>query len=320
MKSKLVPICCCILLLFVCIKNDTITNTLARLLEKNVAMHLPKKNAYSKSDAFLYVKESNDATPLSKQDVKNLIYTVINRRAKTYTFYCPNEYEKCLEDVKTLSKDNETLTYINNYVHPFNSFNSIKTSISDSGEITLTVEYLYNEEEIKELDNIADLLIKENTSADDTIEDKIRILHDYIINHTKYDIERNNDKTSNYDSYKANGPFKDGIATCNGYTDAMAILLSKLGVSNYKVSTTLENNEEENGHIWNAVYLEGTWLHLDLTWDDPVSKNGKEYLQHKYFLITTSQLKEADKGEVLVTEHQFNQKVYLELKEMEETT
>jgi len=92
------------------------------------------------------------------------------------------------------------------------------------------------------------------------------------------------------------------------------LFLEKLGVLNFKVATELLSNDA-TGHIWNAVYLDGSWLHLDLTWDDPVSSDGKDYLQHKYFLITSKELENIDtSGEVTVSEHTFSYRIYPELK------
>jgi transglutaminase/protease-like cytokinesis protein 3 len=70
--------------------------------------------------------------------------------------------------------------------------------------------------------------------------DKIKIIHDYIINNTKYDVERNEKGNSKYTSYIAIGPLFDGYATCNGYTDVMALFLTKLNIDNFKVVTTPE--------------------------------------------------------------------------------
>ena len=143
---------------------------------------------------------------------------------------------------------------------------------------------------------------------------KILTIHDYIINNTKYDVERNNNGTSNYHSYLAYGPLLEGYATCNGYTDAMALFLEKLNIPNFKVAKTPDPTNDTEGHVWNAVYLDNKWLHLDLTWDDPVSNDGQDYLQHKYFLITTEQLKSIDtNGEVKVLEHEFAHNIYPEL-------
>ena len=56
------------------------------------------------------------------------------------------------------------------------------------------------------------------------------------------------------------------------------------------------------------------WLHLDLTWDDPVSNDGKDYLYHKYFLIDTKKLILADSN-ITSEEHNFDRSIYVELKE-----
>ena len=93
----------------------------------------------------------------------------------------------------------------------------------------------------------------------------------------------------------------------------MAIILSKLNYENYKVATTSEEiSYESNGHIWNAVKIDNEWLHLDLTWDDPVSTEGKDYLYHKYFLVSTEEMAKADAGNVKVEEHNFNKGIYQE--------
>ena len=81
----------------------------------------------------------------------------------------------------------------------------------------------------------------------------------------------------------------------------MSIYLNTLGIQNYKI--TSEN------HIWNLVNLEGTWYHLDMTWDDPVASDGKQYLIHNFFLISTSELYNLDK-----VEHNFDYNIYIEAK------
>ena len=73
----------------------------------------------------------------------------------------------------------------------------------------------------------------------------------------------------------------------------MAIFLERLGVPNYKVST--------EDHVWNLVFFDNQWLHMDLTWNDPVMPDGRDVIQHKFFLITTAQLHKEDD-----TQHNFN--------------
>ena len=93
----------------------------------------------------------------------------------------------------------------------------------------------------------------------------------------------------------------------------MAIFLTKLGFDNYKIATTPDEiSYSSTGHVWNAVKTNEGWRHIDLTWDDPVSKNNKDYLFHKYFLVTTKELEETDKGKTTIEEHNFNKLIYLE--------
>ncbi len=278
----------------------------------------PSSNNYKKNYDFLFVQNVTNFMPFSFGDLKNIYFTIVNHGWKEFTFYCPSEYINCLDDVKKLSNDQDLLTHLNNYVHPYNSFSNVKTVINESGEITVSIEYFYTEEQEdiinKKVDEIYNSIINDNMD----LYTKILTIHDYIINNTKYDVTRNNEGNSIYKSYIAYGPLIEGYATCNGYTDAMALFLEKLNVPNFKVAMTPDENSDTEGHVWNAVLIDNKWLHLDLTWDDPVSSDGTDYLQHKYFLITTNQLEEADtSGEVKVTEHQFKPTFYPELKKQE---
>ena len=81
----------------------------------------------------------------------------------------------------------------------------------------------------------------------------------------------------------------------------MALFLEKLNIKNYKISS--------DKHVWNAVYINNEWLHLDLTWDDPVSKDNKDHLEHDYFLINDNELLNKEKNE-----HTYDINVYSEFK------
>ena len=314
-KKLFIPILCLFILLFVFLNANNWSNFLMEYTINDPEVFIPTSNSYVKKENFLFVQNTEDFLPFSKGDLKNIYYTIVNNGWKEFTFYCPSEYVHCLEDVKEISNDQDLLTHLNNYVHPFNGFSNVKTVISESGDITVSISYFYSDEQIKAINKKIDEIYKNIITDDMDTYTKILTIHDYIINNTKYDVERNNQGESNYHSYIAYGPLIEGYATCNGYTDAMALFLEKMNIPNFKVAMTPEENSNTEGHVWNAVYLDNQWVHLDLTWDDPVSSDGTDYLQHKYFLITTTQLEEADNsGEVIVTEHQFKKNIYPELK------
>lgn len=304
---------CSLLIIFTVANVNKISNLLVNSLEENPKIVKETKSIYALNESFDYVKTTTDFTPLSFQDLKDIIYTTVDSGWNNFTFYCPNEYTNCVKDITKITNDQEILTHLNNFVSPYNSFSNIKTTISDSGEITLDINYLYTEEKINAINKKINEIIKNNIT--DVMDDyeKIKTIHDYIINNAKYDVKRNNDNTSEYDSYTAYGPLIEGYATCNGYTDAMALFLNKFGYKNFKIATT-PDDKNLTGHIWNAVYLNNKWLHLDVTWDDPVSEDGKDYLLHKYFLITDDELKKADEGKVIVTEHNYLKNIYSEFK------
>ena len=261
---------------------------------------LPSNN-YTKNYGFKFVQQSKDYVPYSVGDIRDIYYTMINNGWTEFTYYCPTEYEECVKDVQTVSSDDTLLTNINNYANPFNAFNSIETTYDDSGEINIKLEQLYTANEINYLNKIADMIIRDNITPQMNDEQKIKVLHDYIINKTEYDKVRNDTGTSSYKSNTAYGALVENKAICSGYADAMAILLDKLNIKNFKIASKT--------HVWNAVYINNKWLHLDLTWDDPVSERGP-ILDHKYFLITTEQLKQEDGDEI--DTHIFDKTVYLE--------
>ena len=57
--------------------------------------------------------------------------------------------------------------------------------------------------------------------------------------------------------------------------------------------------------MWNYVKINNEWLHLDLTWDDPVSEDGKDILDDKYFLIDDEALSKLEKDD-----HTYNADIY----------
>ncbi len=316
MKKILIPFLCVLCIGVVLYYIDPITNKIVdKVNEKQPLVILPS-NEFTKKNSYQYVAISEDYTPYSYQDILNIYYSVINNGWDQFTFYCPSEYADCLKDIEAISGDELILTHLNNYIHPFNSFTNVRTSIKESGETTIKIFYLYSEEEKATINHKVNEIMKEVLTNDMEAYDQIKAIHDYIINNANYDVERNEGISTKYQSHIAYGPLFQGYATCNGYTDLMAIFLSKMGYDNYKIATTPDEiSYSSTGHIWNAVKFEGQWLHIDLTWDDPVSSDGKDYLFHTYFLVTNEEMQEADQGDTVIEEHNFNKLYYLEFNE-----
>lgn len=256
-----------------------------------------EKNEYFRDYDFSYVKNTEDLIPNNKEELKNIYYTIVNSGMEEFTFYCPSDYETCTIDVNDIANDQTTISTINNFVHPYNSFKSLKTEVESSGKITVQVEKVYNEEMIIILNYKVEEIFKKLIKEDDNLNQKIRKIHNYIIDNSQYDKERSDNKIVKYKSDNAYGVLIENYGLCGGYTDAMMLFLEQLNVKSLKIAT--------DNHIWNYVYLNNEWLHLDLTWDDPISTDGKHVLDDTYFLITDNELKSIEK-----TEHDYDLNIY----------
>ena len=242
------------------------------------------ENSLFVEDKFEYVENYTKSEVNSREDIINAIYYTINSGVTYSEKYCGKGYTECYNDMTSISNDIDLLSILNNYVHPYNSFDSITFNFNDN-VIEIKIEHTYTEKEKEEIDTAVNKIIKKNITSNMSTKDKIKNIYDYIINETDYDTLKT--KNINDETYKSNtayGVLIEHYGICSGYSDAMAIFLNELNIINYKIS-----NDQ---HIWNLVYLDGTWYHLDLTWDDPVSE--KNITRDNYFLITTETLKKLD--------------------------
>ena len=175
-------------------------------------------------------------------------------------------------------------------------------SISNYGKIDININKVYKEDETQIINNYIIDFINNNINNNMSDYDKVKLFHDYIIDNTSFDIETaNNDLREKNKSHTAYGLITNHKAICGGYSDIMSIYLYLLNIPNYRIAT--------NDHVWNLVYINNEWLHLDLTWDDPVTNDGSQILLYDYFLINNNKLFELDQEQ-----HNFNNNIYLETK------
>ena len=292
-----------IIILVVVLNLDTIISVIKDVIYSNREVFIPEANMYEKDYDFMYFKESDDFIPSNYDDLVSIFYTTLDKGWNEFTFYCDTEYEECLEDVAVISNDQKFLAEINNFVHPYNSYSTIKTLYDDTGKVTITIDKLYKDDEVDKIDKEIKIWMNEYIRDNMSTKDKIKVMHDAIINKTKYDQVRADTNNSKYDSARIQGVLYDHYAICSGYTDMMAVVLSKLNIPNFKIAS------EE--HVWNAVYVDGKWYHLDLTWDDPITTSGRNVLLHDYFLINDNDLTKLDMS-ATKREHIYNRDIYLE--------
>lgn len=254
-------------------------------------------NDYYLDYDFKYVSNYTDDVS-NKQELLNYIYYVINTGSEYADGECVKEYTECIHDLESIATDDERLSVLNNFVHPYNSFKTISFTYDDSGRFSMAIEHIYKEEEIIKLnDDINNILDNIITSSMNT-SDKIKAIHDYIIDHTEYDENKvDNIYDTTYKSNTAYGVIEEGYGICSGYSDTVAIMLNKLAIKNYKISNST--------HIWNLIYVNGKWVHLDSTWDDPISSTNIN--RDTYFLIDFNTLTSLDDDT-----HNFDRNIYQE--------
>ena len=304
-RSFLSTIILCLLLVFCYNYRENIVNFVMKKVDNNITPTLPNANNYEDNIDFMFVQKTDDFHVKNYQGLLNAIYTILNNGTDEFTFYCDENYNECMNDFSKISSDQVLLSTINNLISPYNSYEKISFKSTSYGMITLKVNKLYSKEEIALSEQKINEFIANNINDEMDATSKIKAFHDYIINNSIYDKERadiieNHGDTGIYRSHKSVGPLIDGISLCSGYSDAMKIFLDKIGITSYKISN--------DNHIWNLVYINNSWLHLDLTWDDPVTNTGENMLLHKFFLIDTNTLHTLDE-----TGHTYNSIYYPEV-------
>ncbi|HHW31990.1 MAG TPA: hypothetical protein GXX20_10025 [Clostridiaceae bacterium] len=136
------------------------------------------------------------------------------------------------------------------------------------------------------LEQRVDDIIRETIKPDMTDYEKELAIHDYIINNARYDTAYFNKKNISPESYSAYGILVLGKGVCEGYSEAMKLIMDRLGIECIIVTGKSRNQN----HAWNIINIEGNYYHLDLTWDDPVTNDGSDELTYDYFNVTDLEL------------------------------
>lgn len=293
---KIIFMFCIVIVVFI-FKDDISTFISDEIIYKGSNKVLTYNEYYLDND-YLYVQNIDSSSVTNYQEMLNMIYSIINSGDDSFSFYC--DYDNCLNDINSLIDNSRIISNINNFVHPYNSFLTINIDVVTNGKITIKIKKVYNQEQINYINNYINNFITNNINESMTEYDKIKTFHDHIINNTIYDTTVN--------SFTADNLIKTGKSICGGYSDIISIYLNTLGIKNYKITYEGKNiNGKEDGHVWNLVNLNDTWYHIDATWDDPIASDGKQYLLHNFFMISTEELFKLDN-----ISHNYDTTIYLE--------
>ncbi len=252
---------------------------------------------------------TDDFWAKSYEDLRKIVFMIVNSGVRNFTFYCSTEYEDCFVDLERITQDRRSLTYINNFVHPYNAYHHLNIEYDSQRRVVVTISRLYSSRDITDINAAMNKIWSSVVKPEMSTREKLKAIHDQILNNSNYDRDRANAILNNeekyYDttnlSHKANGPLIEGMAICGGYSDAMSLFLYRMGLPNYRVS-----NDQ---HIWNLVQIDGRWLHLDLTWNNPTTNDDKSVIITTYFLINSKQLENIGDGA-----HNYDNSIFIEAK------
>jgi hypothetical protein len=197
--------------------------------------------------------------------------------------------------VKNVSKDD--IDNINEYICCLNGsvykYSILEKRSSDVMKVRMVYNlsdnyyvyrmYKYNETEEDAPETANELYKKVVEILDSVISpgmtdyEKELAIHDYIVTNCEYGYP----DTDNENAYTTYGALVDQKAVCNGYAEAMALLLTCVDIENDIMTGTADGEL----HAWNRVKLDGDWYQLDATWDDPIPDRG-DFAGHMYFNVT----------------------------------
>lgn len=283
----------CIVLIFIEEKHYKIEDNLVINSSFNYSNNT-KRNYH-----YLNYTENNNYLITNQDDIKNAIYTGLNEGKDIITLNCNySDYNDCLNDFHTVYDNKNLIKTISNYVSPYNKYSLInyRININDNhAKIVLIIEKKYTNNQIEKINNIIDKYINELYFENKSDEEKVKWAHDFIINNVEYDLDalekREGTGFSAYDAIVSNK------AVCLGYAEAMAIILDKFNIPNIMISNDM--------HIWNMVFLNKVWLHVDTTWDDSMNSSD---IRYDYYLITSDELASLDSSD----NHRYDSNIYVE--------
>ena len=122
------------------------------------------------------------------------------------------------------------------------------------------------------------------SAAADAISDFGRelALHDYIIDKCEYAVE-DEDHLHN----TAYGALVFKRAYCDGYAYAMKAAMDRLGIQSAIVYGSVNGTD----HVWNLVYIDGEYYHLDAMWDDADITFSDGMRFHGYFNLNDERIR-----------------------------
>ena len=274
--------------------------------EEQITIIQPVENVSNSGETNRYRHLYNQLENDAKIIYTKLYENIDNLKTGTYTIEFGNAFSN------TLSKENGDSELKKNYQSAIEAFlyenpeafflDAIKMylNIEEITKITgikynvyinqghktnYLAEGLYSKEDVErceaEIEQVKNEILAMVSGKSDY--EKIRIIHDYLIDTIEYDTTLLQDNI-----YNMYGALVKKESVCEGYAKAFQYLMNQIGIDNViAIGTATNSNNQTENHAWNYVNLNGNWYAIDVTWDDPVIIGGgklSQKMRYQYFL------------------------------------
>ena len=159
----------------------------------------------------------------------------------------------------------------------------------DSPNLILIPEYLFDKGKIREHQKAMGARVEKlaRPAMKLTELEKERYIHDFICEHVHYD------KLKKPYSHEIIGPLGQGVGVCEGIAKSVKILCDTLGI--WCMIALCGNNPEKGikyRHTWNILRVDGTYFHMDATFDNTLGRKGlpEQEFRYDYFNLGDEQI------------------------------
>ena len=159
-------------------------------------------------------------------------------------------------------------------------------------------DYLETVEETAKVEMEVKRIIKDIIKPNMSEDEKVKVIHDYIVTHVQYDINGIKNHNESHTAYAALFTDKAGEpheTVCQGYALLFYKMATEAGLESRIMTGNAFSklaNQKPQSHAWNLIKINGNWYQIDLTWDDPVmNPPNPNYKRYDYFNLSDNEMK-----------------------------
>lgn len=158
--------------------------------------------------------------------------------------------------------------------------------------LTLNVNYMESKPGQEKVSQYVLNWIKANINKNMSDEQKVRVIHDFMVKNFQYNFGDANKKSGGYSIYTPSALIFGKGGVCQSYALLFDRMAKGAGLETKYVAGNAWNSSSVGAHAWNLVKIDGQWYHIDVTWDDPIGNTtGKIY--YDFYLKSDAQMQKS---------------------------